>query len=275
MAVEEKTKFMYLDKNWQSLKCEQHGRVLTVTFDTGDRINSFDFTLMQELIELTQLLENDSELSAIILSGKEQIFTGGMNLKTVAKPEGVSLVAWRKIIQLGPKLCEAWERLEPITIAAIEGWCVGAGVALTSACDLRVLGEGSILYVPEIERGMNMSWGSVPRMVSLIGPARTKQFFALAEKVDARRALQWGLVDEVVAEGQALNKALELAERAAAMPPIPLRMCKQGINAAAQALSHAVGFMDTDQFMLCQKTEDYQEAISAFLEKRKPDYKGR
>ncbi len=268
---------MDLNKSWQTIQCRQDGRVLTVKFDTGDKVNSFNSDLLQELTELAHILESDSELSAIILCGQEKIFTGGMNLKAASKAntKDKGIAALRKTVQMGPKMCAAWERLEPITIAAIEGWCVGAGVALTSACDFRVLGESATLYVPEIERGMNMSWGSVPRMVNLIGPAKTKRLFVLAEKLDAHRALEWGLADEVVGEGEALNKARELAERAAKMPPVPLRMCKQGINAAAQALNHAVSFMDTDQFMLCQKTDDFQEAISSFLEKRTPEYKGR
>ncbi|MBK1887894.1 MULTISPECIES: enoyl-CoA hydratase/isomerase family protein [Marinobacter] len=268
---------MPTQRKWKTLTCYQKGRILNVQFDTGNRLNTCNFTLMEELIELAQALHDDSELSAIILHGQEQVFCGGMDLMAITpeRAQTSALGVWRKKMQLGPRMCELWERLEPITIAAIEGWCIGAGVALSAACDLRVLGRNSTLYVPEIERGMSMSWGSIPRMVSLIGPAKTKRFFALAEKVDAELALDWGIADEVVPDGQALLKALELAERAAAMPPVPLRMCKQGINAAAQALSHSVSYMDTDQLILTQRSEDFEEGVDSFLEKRSPSYEGR
>ena len=72
----------------------------------------------------------------------------------------------------GPRLCQAWEDVDALTICAIEGWCVGGGMALAAACDLRVASREATLYVPKVERGMNMSWGSIPRFVALVGPAR-------------------------------------------------------------------------------------------------------
>ncbi|MFX6743372.1 enoyl-CoA hydratase/isomerase family protein, partial [Acinetobacter baumannii] len=81
--------------------------------------------------------------------------------------------------------------IEAFTVAAIEGWCVGGGVALAVSLDLRVVGRGATLYVPEIERGMNMSWGSLPRLVNLVGPAKAKRIVVLAERIDATRAVSW------------------------------------------------------------------------------------
>ncbi len=265
-----------MDQDWKTLTLERRERVLRVQFDTGSG-NVFHFELMKELIELARRLDDDCDLSAIVLHGKRDVFTVGLDLAAMhpAPIEEMGLGAWRRLMQLGPRMCEAWERLEPITIAAIEGWCVGAGVALVVACDLRVAAENATFYAPEIERGMNMSWGSVPRTVGLIGPAKTKRLFALSEKCDARRALAWGLADEVAPEGDALKAAFKLANRAAAMPPIPQRMCKQSINAAALAPGRASCHMDTDQLLLTQTSEDFQEGIASFLQKRRPEFKGR
>jgi len=171
-------------------------------------------------------------------------------------------------------MCRAWEAIEPITIVAIEGWCVGGGAALAAACDLRVMAEGATIYVPEIERGMNLGWQSVPRLVNLVGPSRTKRIVVLAEKIKAGRALDWGLVDEVAPDGGTLAKALQMAEQVAALPPIQVRMCKEAVNAAATALNHATSVMDRDVFLLAQGSADYQEGVRAFLERRKPRYRG-
>ena len=146
---------------------------------------------------------------------------------------------------------------------------------MSVACDFRVCAENAIIYVPEINRGMNMSWQSLPRFVNLVGPARAKQIVILAEQIKAEQAMRWGLVQEVVPPGKAVARALELAERAAAMPPLPVRMAKQAINAAATALNHAVSYMDADQYVLCQSGEDFREGVNAFLEKRPPKFTGR
>ncbi|MEZ5729373.1 MAG: enoyl-CoA hydratase-related protein [Burkholderiaceae bacterium] len=130
-------------------------------------------------------------------------------------------------------------------------------------------------YVPEIERGMNLSWGAVPRVTHLVGPARTKRMIILSEKVPAERAADWGFVDELALEGGALEAALALAERTAAMPPVQLRMIKQAVNASAGALDRAVSHADFDQFMLASASGDFAEGVNAFLERRAPNYTGR
>ena len=147
-------------------------------------------------------------------------------------------------------------------------------MALASACDWRVAAEDSSLYVPELKLGMNMSWQSVPRFVSLIGPARTKQLLILAEPLAADIAHDWGLVDYLAAPGEAVNTAQELAMKVAAMPSIPVRMAKRAINTSANALNDATSFMDADQFMLTQGTFDASEGARAFFEKRPAVFKG-
>ena len=148
------------------------------------------------------------------------------------------------------------------------------GAALAVSCDLRVASETSALYVPEVERGMNMSWGSIPRFVALVGPARAKRIAGLCEKVSAETALSWGLVDHVTAPGSALAKAREVAEAAAKLPPTALKMVKQDVNVAALALAKATAHRDLEAFALMQQTDDFREGVKAFFEKRDPDFTG-
>lgn len=261
----------------EMVSVERDGRVAVVRFDRGDGRNALSHDLMRELLGTARALEDDGGLSAVVLAGAPEVFSLGFDLTDPlhARLEELPLGERRQVVKLGSRLCRAWEELEPMTIAAVEGWCVGGGLALAGSCDLRVLGTGATLYTPEIERGMNMAWNSVPRLVSLVGPARAKRLVILAEKVGAERALEWGLADEVVADGTAVERALELAGRIAALPPIPVRMCKQGINAAAAALNAAVSVMDGDQHLLARTSEDFTEGVRSFLEKRPPRYSGR
>ena len=142
--------------------------------------------------------------------------------------------------------------------------------------DFRFCGRGAHFRIPEVELGMNMSWGSIPRMIALMGPARTKQAVILAsDRIPAAEALEWGLVEKVVDDGQAFAAAMEFAERIARQPPIPVRMTKTTVNRVAFALHDLGSHMDAEQNVLTGMTEDYKEGTSAFREKRKPVFKGR
>ena len=252
----------------------QDRRIAVVRFDRGNKANALSRGLMAELTEAARSLEDDDELSAVVLAGRADVFTLGADLKEPRPDPPPGLATRRRLHTLGTRLTRAWAELEPMTIAAIEGWCVGGGAALVAACDLRVMGAGATIYIPEIERGMNLSWQTVPRLVGLVGPARAKRLVVLAERVGAQRAQDWGLVDEVVPDGQALTKALQLAQRIAELPPVQVRMCKEAVNAAAQALNQATSVMDRDVFLLAQGSADYQEGVRAFLERRPPKYSG-
>jgi enoyl-CoA hydratase/carnithine racemase len=164
--------------------------------------------------------------------------------------------------------------LAPVTIVAIEGYCIGGGVALSVACDLRVAGGNAKISIPEIDRGMNMTWGSLPRLVSLVGPARTKRLVILGHAISGDEARSIGLVDETTQPGLALDRALAIAGEIAAKPPLPVRMNKAAINAAT-AMADGTAAADFDQLLLCQGSEDFREGVNSFLEKRPPRFTGR
>lgn len=255
---------------------ETEGRIATVRFDTGSKANALSQQLMRELTEAARLFHGDPAISAVILTGREDNFTLGADLRD---PEGLDVrklgLAERRVrLRNGPSMCEAWENVDALTICAIEGWCVGGGAALAAACDLRVASTAATFYVPEVERGMNMSWGSIPRFTALVGPARTKRIAGLCEKISAQTALDWGLYDHLADPGTALAKAAEVAAAAAKLPPTALKMVKHDTNIAALALAKATAHRDLEAFALMQQTEDFKEGVKAFFEKRDPDFTG-
>lgn len=254
----------------------REGRIATVRFDTGSRANALSQQLMQELTEAALQFHDAPDISAVVLSGRDDQFCMGADLRDPAGTAAAksSLSERRILLRRGPRLCEAWEKIDALTICAVEGWCVGGGVALATSCDLRVAAEDSNFYVPEVERGMNMSWGSIPRFVALVGPARAKRIAGLCEKVPASTALNWGLCDHVVPAGTALEKASQIAEDAAKLPPTALKMVKQDVNVAALALAQATAHRDLEAFALLQRSDDFREGIKAFFEGRDPDFTG-
>ncbi len=256
------------------INIQRSNRTAIVTFDRGMAANPLSYRLMRELTDAARQFENDHHVSAIILTGRSDNFSMGFDLKDpeTAALKSASLAEQRHALATGKRMCQAWEDLPQLTISAIEGWCIGGGVALSVATDLRVVSTTSSLYVPEVERGFNMSWGSVPRIVNLVGPARAKRIIMLAEKIHAERAVNWGLADEIAGPGTTLATASVLAERAAAMPPAALHMCKEDINAYANALAGVSSHGDYDGFGLAQASGESEEAINAFLEKRPPRF---
>lgn len=258
------------------IRIETEGRIAIVRFDRGDKANALSAEALRQLTEAARSFHARPDISAVILTGQAKNFTLGADLKDPARDQqrGQKLAARRLSLRAGPEMCEAWERIDAITIMAIEGWCVGGGAALAVACDLRIMAKSSTLYVPEVARGMNMSWGSIPRMTALVGPARAKRLAALCEKVDADTALSWGLADAVSDDGAAITRAMEFARSAAALPPTALKMVKRDVNIAALALSQATAHRDLEAFALMERSEDFAEGVSSFLEGRDPRFTG-
>jgi enoyl-CoA hydratase/carnithine racemase len=251
-------------------------RIAIVRFDRGDRANALSAEALAQLTATARSFHARPEISAVILTGQPNNFTLGADLKDPARTEQreQKLAARRISLRAGPEMCEAWEKIDAVTIMAIEGWCVGGGAALAVACDLRVMAKSATIYVPEVARGMNMSWGSIPRITALVGPARAKRLAGLCEKVDAATALAWGLADAVSDDGQALARAGEFARTAAALPPTALKMIKRDVNIAALALSQATAHRDLEAFALMERSEDFAEGVASFLEGRDAKFTG-
>jgi enoyl-CoA hydratase/carnithine racemase len=254
------------------------GRIAVVRFDRGDGINALSPEAIRQLTNAARSFEDDGDTTVVVLTGGLQAFSAGFDLKD---PEGrlrksMDIGALRRHLKLGPRLARAWQDMEQITIAAIEGFCIGGGIALAVALDFRVMSRSAHIRIPEIGLGMNMSWQSIPRLLHLMGPARTKQAVILADqRIAAAEAHAWRLVEEVADPGMALDTAMALAAKFARQPPLSLAMTKATVNRLTHALDDLTSHMDVDQFALASLTEDHKEGVAAFLERRKPRFRGR
>lgn len=259
---------------WRRIGVARQGEVVEVTLARTEARNALNGELMEELTEAARLLRLRTDVRAVILTGAATYFSAGADLSASEARVAQTLMESRRAVMAGPDMCRAWEEIEAVTIVAIEGYCIGGAAALALACDFRVMGEGAYLRLPEVPLGMNMSWRTLPRLVALAGPARAKRFVMFGEPADAGTCLDWGLADEVAETGGALAAARAWADKVAALPPLPVRMTKEAVNAIAAATAQASIYMDRDQYLLATKGADFREGVAAFREKRPGRFTG-
>lgn len=262
------------DTEWRTIRVERCDAAVEVALARPQARNALDGELMAELTRAAGLLRLRTDLRAVILTGTESYFSAGADLSASQARTGLPLMESRRAVMAGPDMCRAWSEIEAVTIAAVEGYCIGGGAALVLSCDFRVMGEGAYLRLPEVPLGMNMSWRSIPKITALVGPSRAKQFVMFGEAVDAAKCLDWGFADEAVEAGGALAAARRWAAKVAALPPLPVRMTKEAVDAVAGATAQASIYMDRDQFLLATSSQDHREGIAAFREKRPGKFNG-
>lgn len=248
--------------------------IAIVRFNRPDRLNALSRAFMRDLIDCAESFRDDTDTRAVIFTGNGRHFSAGADLKERAASAPSTLLEARRTVLLGRHLVRAFAEMHQITIAAIHGVALGGGACIATACDFRIATPDARCGYPEVLRGMNLNWIGLPACVRLIGPARAKRMIALGNPEPAPLLERWGWLDDVVPEPGLIDAALRMAEDYAARPPVAVQMIKQSVNAVAGALDSAVMHMDYDQWILTTRSNDYAEGISAFLEKRDPDFIG-
>ena len=256
--------------DYQHLTLAVDGRLAVVRLARPAARNALSLALMRELLHVARALGERTDVDVVLLTGDGSCFSAGADLRDPGRwGEGEQpLVQRREVASLGYRMCRAWEQMQSITIAAIEGYAVGGGLALVLACDWRVLAEDAFVSLPEIALGIPLTWGTLGRLTALVGPARAKRLTILCERIGAPQAQAIGLVDELAPKGGAFAAARGLADRTLAMPSASVRMSKETIDACATALHHAAGHMAHDQLLLAAMTPESQAARAAALKRR-------
>ena len=264
-------------RQYRNLVVIRQGPLVKVALDRPEVLNTLSVHLLKELKHVALSFQDDPGIRLVILTGGPGMFTAGLDLKDpeVKKMLSGNMNERRERVVLGPDACRVWEEAKPVTIAAVEGFCVGGGVSLVLSCDFRIMGQSAFMRIPEIALGLNYSWGSIPRLIHLIGPAKTKEMILLGEQVSAKQCLEWGLTEQVVQDGGSIEVAEVMAEKILNKPPIPVAMTKQAVNEITNGLDRTGIFMDADQFLLTTYTEDHEKAMKAFFDKKPPNYMGK
>lgn len=252
----------------ERIKTERKKGVGIIIFNRPMALNTLDIQMLQELGDSLAELEKDEQIRAIIITG-ERNFCAGANLKKMKEINPSEAEAFARV---GHKVCNQIEMMGKPVIAAVNGYALGGGCELAIACDLRIASEGAKLGQPEVSIGIIPGIGGTQRLRRLVGIGKAKELILTGAIIEAREAEAIGLINRVVKETELLEKAEEMAQTLARKSPIALKMAKMLIN-EEQEMERGLE-KEIACFARCFTTQDHLEGINAFLEKRKPVFKG-
>lgn len=245
-------------------------KVALIRFNRPKALNALNTALMTDLADALNTLAEDNSVVCVVLTGNERAFAAGADITEFAGKTTVDMLTsyrfrqWRAVKEF-PK---------PI-IAAVSGFCLGGGNELAMHCDMIVAAENARFGQPEINLGIMPGAGGTQRLTRAVGKFRAMEIILTGEFISAQEAYQAGLVNRVVPDELYLEKALELAQTVASKAPLALQLAKESILKAQEMTQDQALDVERKIFYLLFSSEDKDEGVSAFLEKRKPEWKGR
>jgi enoyl-CoA hydratase len=259
---------------YENFIVERTGPITIVYFNRPQKLNPISGKLLSEMLAVTHELNEDEESRVVILTGKGRSFCAGADIGGLAAnaggqaQRGQSDAARLRAARTGWRVMDEWERLDQITIAAVNGFAIGGGLSLAMACDFRIAAAGARIWIPEVALGVPYMWGSVTRLINLVGMSKAKEMIMTCDEVSAEEALKIGLVNQVVPAERLSPAALEFAAKLTSKPPMALRRTKDFFKALGNSRMGDITFADGYLGLSCIASEDMTEALAVFKEKR-------
>jgi len=257
----------------RNLLYERRDGIATITINRPKALNALNEETIPEFLSRLEDAERDEKVRVIVITGAgEKAFCAGLDLK---KMRDISVIKAVETSRLGQKLTLAIEELGKPVIAAINGYALGGGLELAMACDIRIASENARIGQTEVNVGLIPGWGGTQRLPRLVGKGIAKELVFTGKMIDAKTAERIGLVNIVVPPEKLKSAVEELAKLIMSKPPIAIKLAKELINSSIETDQGTGLVHEAEAFGILSSTEDYREGVSAFLEKRKPEYKGK
>lgn len=255
---------------YQYILVERDERVGIVTLNRPEQLNALNFQLVHELGDALQEFDRDETIGCIIITGAgEKAFAAGADIKEMAD---------KSLVEMMIGGFEAWEGIRHIRtplIAAVNGYALGGGCELALHCDMIVASENARFGQPEISIGIIPGAGGTQRLARTLGKYRTMEMVLTGTQITAQELANYGVVNHVVPKGEHLTEAIKLAKTVASQAPIAVRLAKEAVQAAFETSLEEGLDIERKNFFLLFSTEDMREGMRAFIEKRKPQFKGK
>jgi enoyl-CoA hydratase len=258
--------------SYETINLERNGAVATLTINRPDKLNALSSDVHREGVAVLDELRNDDSVRVLIITGAgEKAFIAGAD---ISEFEGKTPVTQRSVFA-ERTLFNTIDSFPKPVIAMVNGFCLGGGNELALACDLRVCSPNAKFSQPEINLGIMPGGGGTQRLTRLIGEGRSMEMMLTGDMIDAETAHKFGLVNHVFPSEDLATETMKLAEKIAQKAPVALQMCKEAVKFASRSNLDEGLRREIDLFAICFSTEDKTEGVSAFLEKRKPEFKGK
>jgi len=252
---------------FETLRVEEDGPIVRIVLDRPTKLNALSRRLLTELVEISRDLQDRDDVRVVIVRGTGGNFSAGFDLDDFASSAGGG--SSRDNADLGRRATEALARVPQITIAAVEGHCIGGGLVLVGACDLRYASETARFRIPEVDLGIPLAWGGIPRLVREIGPALTKELVLTCRPFDASEAMSIGFLNAVVPADELPNHVEELAQSLASKPSYALRTTKNQVEAVMDEIaSTARSTTDADVLVYAMHDVESREVSKRYLRER-------
>jgi enoyl-CoA hydratase/carnithine racemase len=248
---------------FESLQVQVQGGIGQLRLNRPAKLNALSPELMREIIEASRWLATLPELRVLVFGGNGRAFCAGFDLQAMGDARRP---IDREATDLGRQMIEAFEAIPAITMATVRGHCIGGGVLLAAACDLRIAADDARFSIPEMEIGIPLGWGGVPRLIRLVGPTVAMELVLDCTPFDAAQALAWRFVNRVVPAGELDASGLAWAQRLAQRPLNALRTTKQRFAAAAETLCPAAGSQaDADTLLAAYRDGETQQMQQRYI----------
>ena len=248
-------------------------RIATVTINRPDKLNALNAQCKSELKDVFTNIKTNSEVDVVILTGSgEKAFVAGTDIAELTKLDAVS---GKEFAANGQAIFDLIQHLGKPVIAAVNGYALGGGCEIALACHIRIASENAKFGQPEVNLGIIPGYGGTQRLARLIGVGRAMELILTGNQIDANEALRIGLVNKVVPQSELLATAESIAKTILSKGQLAIRMSIKAINATMEAPLNEGLHIEAGLFGECCSTEDFREGTTAFLEKRKPVFKGK
>lgn len=261
-----------MTQSYETLLVERRNRVAIITINRPEKRNALNIKTREEGAAVLDELRDDADIRVVVFTGAgDKAFIAGAD---IGEFKGRTAITQREVM-LGRSLFTAIDNFPKPIIAMVNGYCLGGGCELALSCDLRIASDKASFGQPEINLGIIPGGGGTQRLTRLVGEGKAMELILTGEIIDAHTAYNLGLVNMVVPAADLEGRTMDIANRIAEKSPVALRMAKEAVKLASRSNLDEGLRREVDLFALCFSSEDKDEGVSAFLEKRKPDFKGK
>ncbi|HEY6873531.1 MAG TPA: enoyl-CoA hydratase-related protein [Geobacteraceae bacterium] len=256
----------------KTVRIRHDGEIAVVVIDRPEAYNALNGETLQALRATFARLKDDDAVRGILLTGEGKNFCAGADIAAMLPMTPLDAA---RFSEDGQKLMAAIETVGKPVIAAVMGYALGGGLELALACDFIVAAESALFAAPEIRLGIIPGFGGTQRLTRLVGKSRAKEMIFTGDRVDAREALRIGLVNRLYADDELLPQAAAMLKKICGRGLLSLKLAKEIIDAGSDVDLKNACLMERDAFAVCFSTEDQKEGMTAFMEKRPPQFRGR